>query len=107
MFSIRIQVTRPVAGQKDTTLAHQAWEFILIDNHLVLDEWAVWTRPSRRHKFTPLNRRMYVRGRVGRRFGNDGTIYLGPFDAPLPEDVKAEAKAKLLEHITVSVELPR
>lgn len=85
---IQIEVLR----EDDSKLAGERWTFRLINTvHLVLDLYEVVERQSTRAKYKPV--RQFKRGQKRFQFSEK----IAQCEASLPDDVKAEAKAKLLE----------
>ena len=80
------------------TLDAQEWVFVVLDNQVVLDRYMELSRPTKRHK--ELTNQFYNRLNT-----RDCTLEIS--EVPLPDDVAAEALAKVIAQFRVVKEYTR
>lgn len=80
---------------KETELEQQEWTFTLFDTDIVLDNYYLRKRQTKRHKFQTEKRY--------NRLGDRGYGYdrLTSEQVPLTEEMKAEVKQKFMDKIRV------
>lgn len=80
-------------------LGRELWAFYLIDNHLVLDEYLLQTKPSTRHrKFETVKVYERLTGSTG---NYSQSQLVAEENVPWPSFVLVEAKRKFCEQISV------
>lgn len=79
-------------------LGAEVWEFALIDTNLVLDEYRLQRKPSRRHRTFEILK-FYTR--IGSTRMIDSKVLVPEADVPWPEFVRQEAMRKLVEQFKV------
>lgn len=84
---------------KGTELQTEEWRFIIIESKIILDSYALKVRETKRHKFQL--EKAYTR--IGDRGYGSGR--LKATEVPLSEELKAEAKQKYVDSLTVCLDL--
>ena len=75
-------------------LSEQVWGFCLIDLIIVLDNYVVTFRATKRHKFVLDKARVY-----SRLSPRNSTLTVDA--VPLPDDVQAEARQRIVDQVQV------
>jgi len=90
---LQISINHP----SDDFLKMQSWDFILLDNLLVLERYAELSKKTKRHKYN-------VDKIYKRLCSRNNNISLA--DVPFDEKIQVEAMQELVRKITVTKERP-
>lgn len=84
-----------ITRESPDNLSLQSWLFCMLDLDAVLDRYSLGTRPTKRHKFHTAK----VYNRLSER---DSTLKVA--EVPVPDDVVAEVRQRVIDTIRVVVD---